>query len=266
MPTTQVGSHTTYYDEFGSGHPLLLLSGLGGTRLGWWKQIQPLAQEFRLINLDNRDAGDSALAKGPYTIADMAEDVAGVIANLNLSRAHIVGISMGGMIAQELAIRYPKLVGRLVLTSTTAGGPKGVNAKPEILTLLMPSEGEDAETHVRRTFTAIAGEGYMARHPEDLDHIVQSSRQKSMPAEAYQRQLAACLVHWTQGTSERLAEITSSTLVIHGDCDPLIPYPNGQFLSEHIPGARLITFPGVGHLPMIEAPERYNREVVQFLR
>lgn len=265
MSTTQVGSQTVYYDDFGAGHPLILISGLGSSRLGWWKQIEPFAKRFRVINLDNRDAGDSALGTGPYTIADMAEDVAGAVQNLNLGRAHVVGISMGGMIAQELAIRYPKLVDRLVLVSTTAGGPAAVNAKPEIAALLMPNQEEDIETRVRRTFTAIAGEGYMAKHPEDLDHIIKSSVAKPMSADSYQRQFGACLLHFSKGTSERLAEITALTLVVHGDCDPLIPYPNGRFLSEHIRGARLATYPGVGHLSPIEAAGRFNREVIQFL-
>jgi 3-oxoadipate enol-lactonase len=263
--TTQVGSHTVYYDESGAGHPLIFMSGLASTRMGWWKQIEPFAKKFRVINLDNRDAGDSALGTGPYTIADMAEDIAGVVKNLNLGRAHIVGISMGGMIAQELAIRHPDLVDKLVLVSTTAGGPTGVNAKPEIAALLMRNEGEDIETRVRRTFTAIAGEGYMAKHPEDLDQIVKNSVAKPMSLESYQRQLGACIVHFGKGTTERLAQITAPTLVVHGDYDPLIPYPNGKYLAEHIKGAQLATYPGVGHLSPIEASERFNRELIEFL-
>lgn len=265
MPTTQVGSHTVYYDEFGAGHPLILINGLGSTRQGWWKQIEPFSKKFRVINLDNRDAGDSALATGPYTIADMAEDVAGVIKNLNLGRAHVVGISMGGMITQELAINHPDLVDKIVLVATTAGGPTSVNPKPEIAALLMRTEGEDLETLVRRTFTAITGEGYMAAHPDDLEQIVKYALAKPMSLEAYQRQLGACMVHFQVGTAQRLAQITAPTLVIHGDCDPLIPYPNGKYLAEHIPGARLSTYPGVGHIVMIEAPERFNREVIEFL-
>ncbi len=265
MPTTQVGSHTVYYDDCGVGHPVLFMSGLGGTRLGWWKQIEPFSRKYRVINMDNRDAGDSALGTGPYTIADMAEDAAGVIKNLSLGRTHVVGISMGGMIAQELAIRHPELVDKLVLVATTAGGPTGVNAKPEIAALLMRTGEEDLETRVRRTFTAIAGEGHMAAHPEDLEQIVNNSLAKPMSLESYQRQLGACIGHFGKGTADRLAQITAPTLVVHGDCDPLIPYPNGQYLAAHIQGARLITFPGVGHISMIESPARFNREVIEFL-
>jgi 3-oxoadipate enol-lactonase len=265
MPATQVGSHTVYYDEFGAGHPLILLIGFASTRLFWWKQLQPFAKKFRVINMDNRDAGDSALCASPYTIADMAGDVAGVIKNLNLGRTHIVGISMGGMIAQELAIRHPELVDRLVLVATTAGGPTGVKAKPEVAALLMRNEGKDGEMRLRRIFSLIAGEGYMAKHLEDLYQIVKYSFAKPMPLEAYKRQLGAGMMYQSQGVADRLAQITAPTLVIHGDYDPLIPYPNGKYLAEHIKGARLSTHPGVGHLVMIESPERFNREVIEFL-
>jgi 3-oxoadipate enol-lactonase len=265
MPTTQVGSHTVYYDDYGAGHPVLFMSGLGSTRLGWWKQIGPFVLKFRVINMDNRDAGDSGLGTGPYTIADMAEDTAGVIKNLNLGQTHIIGISMGGMIAQELAIRHPELVDKLVLVSTTAGGPTGVNAKPEIMALLMCVEEESIETRVRRTFTAIAGEGYMAEHPDDLEIIVKGSIAKPMSLESYQRQLGACIDHSIRGVAEQLGKITAPTLIIHGECDPLIPYENGKYLAAHIKGARLSSYPGVGHLPPIEAPERFNREVIEFL-
>src|SRR5512143_2388655 len=168
MPTTQVGSHTVYYDDCGSGHPLLLLTGLGSSRLSWWKQVEPFSRQFRVINMDNRDAGDSAPGTGAYTIADMAEDTAGVIQNLKLGPTHVVGISMGGMIAQELAIRHPELVDKLVLVATTAGGPTAVNAKPEIAALLMRNDSDSIEVRVRRTFTAIAGKDHMEKHPEDL--------------------------------------------------------------------------------------------------
>jgi pimeloyl-ACP methyl ester carboxylesterase len=241
------------------------MSGLGSTRLGWWKQIEPFSAKFRVINMDNRDAGDSALGTGPYTIADMSADTAGVIKNLNLGPTHIVGISMGGMIAQELALRHPECVDKLVLVSTTAGGPTGVNPRPEITALLMRVGDESLETRVRRTFTAIAGEGYMAAHPDELELIVKNSIAKPMSLASYQRQLGACMDHSFKGVAEQLGQITAPTLIVHGECDPLIPYENGKYLAAHIKGARLSSYPGVGHLLPIEAPERFNREVIEFL-
>lgn len=265
MPTTQVGSHTVYYDEYGTGQPLLLITGLGGTRLGWDKQIEPFSKKYRVINMDNRDAGDSALGTGPYTIADMANDAAGVIKNLNLGPTHVVGISMGGFISQELAINYPALVKQLVLVATSAGSPAHVSAAPEIMGLLMRNDAEDVPTRVTRTFTAITGKGYVEAHPEDLQRVIQNALAKPMSLESYQRQLGAAMGHMGVGTASRLHQITAPTLVIHGDYDPLVPYPNGQFLAAHIPGAKLSTYPGVGHLPPTEAAERFNREVMEFL-
>lgn len=265
MATIQVGSHTVYYDESGMGHPLILISGLGRSRLSWWKQIEPFAKKFRVINMDNRDAGDSAICTSPYTITDMAADVAGIIKNLNLGRTHIIGISLGGMIAQELVIGYPELVDRLVLVATTAGGPTSVSAKPEIMALLVAKEREDTETRLRRVFPQIMGEGYTARHPEDLDRIVTDSLTKPMSLESYQRQLGAIMSYLRQGTADRLEQITAPTLIIHGDYDPLAPYANGEYLAAHIKGARLSTYPGVGHMVMVESPDRFNREVIEFL-
>ncbi len=254
-----------YYDDCGNGHPVVLLSGLGGSRFGWWKQIEPFSQKFRVINMDNRDAGASAQGTGPYTIADMAEDTAGLIKNLKIAPAHIVGISMGGMIALELTIRHPDLVDKLVLASTTAGGPTGISPAPEILALLMRGAQEDLATRVRMTYPKLAAPGYMAAHPEDLEQIVQNALRHPMSLESYQRQLGACGVHLARGVTDRLRGISAPTLVVHGELDPLIPYPNGVYLAEHIPGAQLVTLPGVGHLSMIEAPERFNVEVSQFL-
>ena len=265
MPTTQVGSHSVYYDEQGTGHPLLLLTGLGSNRLGWWKQVEPLSNEYRVINMDHRDSGDSALGTGPYTIADMADDAAGVIRNLNLSPAFVMGISMGGFVSLELAIRHPELVEKLVLVSTSAGGATNVSAQPEILALLMRAESEDIETRVRRTYTTIAGPGYMQTHPQDLDQSVRNATSKPMSLESYQRQLGACMIHLGSGAADRLSQISVPTLVIHGDYDPLVPYENGKYLAGHIKRARLSTYPGVGHLPPIEMPERFNREVIEFL-
>lgn len=266
MPTTQIGSQTIYYDEYGTGAPLILIPGLGGSRLGWAKQLAPFAQKYRVINLDNRDAGDSGLSVRAYTIADMADDVAGVIENLNLGAAFIVGVSMGGFIAQHLTLRHPARVKKLVLVSTSAGGAGHVNPKPEIAALLVRDPNEDIETRVRRSYAHITGPGFADAHPEDVARAIEHGYRFQMSPAAYQRQLNAAVSH-TQGSGTRahLAEIRVPTLVVHGECDPLVPYANGQTLAAEIPGARLLTLAGVGHLPHIEATEQFNRAVLAFL-
>jgi len=252
-----------YYDEQGKGQPILLIAGLGETRLSWWKQLEPLSQMSHVINLDNRDAGDSTLDSAPYTIADMADDVAGVLQNLNLAPVHVVGWSMGGFIALELAIRNPALVKKLILVSTSAGGPTSVHPAPEISALLLRKDSEELEPRVRRIFPLLTRQGYFLDHPEDLDQLVHNAKSKPMAIESYKRQLRALMKR--EGVSHRLAQITTPTLVIHGNTDPLIPYENGQYLAEHIPTAKLSTYTDVGHLVPIEAADRFNREVMEFV-
>jgi 3-oxoadipate enol-lactonase len=262
LPSIELDSHTAWYDEHGSGLPLLLIPGLGASRLSWWKQVEPLSRNYRVVNLDNRDAGDSAHATAPYSIGDLAEDAAQLIRTLDLGPTFVIGWSMGTFISQELTIRHPDLVARLILVAGSAGGPTQTRAAPEIGALLRRDEAEEIEARVRRTYPLLAAPGYMREHPEDLDRLVWSQRAKPMSFACYQRQLGA-IISWP-GVGPNLPQVTAPTLVIHGDLDPLVPYPNGQHIASHIPGATLSTYVGVGHLPPIEAPERFNREVDSF--
>jgi 3-oxoadipate enol-lactonase len=263
VPIVQVGSHRVYYDEHGEGHPLLLIPGLGSSRFSWWKQIEPLSRKYRVINMDNRDAGDSAHAASPYTIAEMADDTAGLIRSLNRGPIHVIGWSMGGFIALELVLRCPGLVEKLILVATSAGGMVHVPPSPEIGTLLLPSANENIEKRVRRIYPLIAAPGYMHSHPEDLDQLVRYAKSNLMTLASYQRQLGA-VMKW-EGAGFRISQITAPILVVHGEADSLVPYKNGQYLSTHIRGAKLLTYPHVGHLIPIEAPDRFNKDVASFL-
>ena len=265
MPTTQIGAQTIYYDEYGAGQPLILIPGLGGSRLGWSKQIEPFSRKYRVINLDNRDAGSSGTSASAYGIGDMADDVAGLINNLGLGSTFVVGVSMGGFIAQHLTLRHPALVKKPVLVSTSAGGATHVNPKPEIAALLVRNPNEDVAMSVRCSQSLITGPGFAQKHPEDIERAVEHAFRLPMSLAAYQRQLNAAISHTLGGTRARLGEIHAPTLVIHGDSDPLVPYPNGQALAAEIPGAKFLTLPSVGHLPHIEATEEFNRAVCEFL-
>jgi pimeloyl-ACP methyl ester carboxylesterase len=170
---------------------------------------------------------------------------------------------MGTFISQELTVRHPDLVRKLILVAGSAGGPTQTRATPEIGALLRRDEAEEIEARVRRTYPLLAGPDYMRHHPEDLDRIVWSQSLKPMPLACYQRQLGA-IMNWP-GIGPKLPDVTTPTRVIHGDLDPLVPYPNGQHIASQIPGATLSTYAGVGHLPPIEASERFNREVEDFL-
>jgi len=263
MPSVRVGSHRVYYEEHGAGHPLLLIPGLGNSRFNWWKQIEPLSGKYRVINMDNRDAGDSARSMGPYSIMEMADDAAGLIQGLNCGPMHVIGWSMGGFIALELTLKHSSLVEKLILVATSAGGATHVPPSPEIGALLTPTENENIEKRVRRIYPLITAPGYMQSHPQDLDLVVQYAKANLMTLACYQRQFSAVMT-WG-GVSKRLNQIIVPTLVVHGDTDPLVPYQNGQYLSSHIRGAKLLIYPYVGHLIPIEAPEPFNRDVMDFL-
>jgi 3-oxoadipate enol-lactonase len=268
MPAITVGSHSIWYDEFGRDHvhgtpAILLVPGLGATRLAWWKQIAPFASTHRVLNMDNRDAGDSGMTIELYSIADMADDAAALLTAVGAAPAFVVGWSMGTFISLELTLRHPALVARLVLVAGSPGGPTAVQAAPEIRALLARDEKEEAGARVRRTHSILAAPGYMDSHPEDLDHLARSARAKPMPIDAYRRQLNA-IGTWS-GVEPRLPAIATPTLVIHGNVDPLIPFENGRAIAARVPGATLLPYAGVGHLPPIEAADRFNRDVLDFL-
>ncbi len=254
------------YDEVSPPNPkgtILLLTGLGAKRLGWYNQIDVFGQTYRTIALDHRDTGDSDLASGPYTTVDQAEDAAAVLKALGISRAHVAGISMGGFIALELTLHHPDLIDKLILTSTSAGGPTHVPPGPEMLAMLgRDRRGMDPGDLARQTYSQIMAPGFLDSHPAAMEHIVETARYRPQKAEAYLRQLQACMGH---NASDRLGQIHAPTLVVHGEVDPLVPVENGRYLAQHIPGARLILYPNTGHIPIVERAEEYNRDVLAFL-
>ena len=261
-----VGGRRLAYEEVSPDEPeatVLLLCGIGAKRQGWYKQLPVLGRRFRTIAVDYRDVGDSDPADGSYAIAEVADDVAGLAAELRIERAALVGISMGGFVALELALRRPALVDRLVLVVTSAGGPTHVSTSPEIMRLLMPDGAEIEDgSGARRVCAAVAAPGFAERAPEEIDAFVDIARYRPMSVAAYLRQLDACRAHDVAG---RLAEIAVPTLVMHGDVDPLVPLANGVHLAEGIPGAQLIVYENTGHIPEVERVEEFNRDLVEFL-
>ena len=254
------------YEEVSPPDPeatVLLLCGIGAKRQGWYKQLPVLGRRFRTLALDYRDVGDSDPAGEPYTIDQVAEDVAALAQELGIERASLVGISMGGFIALELALRRPALVDKLILVVTSAGGPTHVSTSPEIMRLLMPGD-EQVETGAgaRRVCAAVAGPGFADREPEEIDAFVAIARHRPMMREAYLRQLEACRAH---DVSARLDGIHAPTLVMHGDVDPLVPLENGRLLAERIAGAALIVYPRTGHIPEVERADEFNRDLIRFL-
>lgn len=255
------------YDEVGPANPrdakgaILLLTGLGSKRLGWERQMAAFGREYRTIAIDHRDTGDSDEAVTPYTVADLADDAAQLLDKLGLARVNVVGISLGGFVALQFAVRHPERVEKLVLVSTSAGGATHVHPSPEIAMLLAPAPGMEIGERAIRNYSNIMAAEYVAAHPEDLQRIAEVARYRPMSPEGYVRQLQAALAH---DVSSELHRISAPTLVIHGSVDPLVPPPNGAHLAQRIPGARHLVYENVGHIPIIERADQFNRDVLAF--
>ncbi|MHB8694913.1 MAG: alpha/beta fold hydrolase [Solirubrobacteraceae bacterium] len=238
----------------GSGPPVLLINGWSASGLVWPSRlVERLEHRFTVYRIDNRGTGWSRGSARPYSVADLAGDVRSVIEQHDLQRPIVVGISMGGMIAQELAIRCPDLAGHLVLVSTSPPSPESTAPRSEtMVSLFAASPTVDLATRIRATWLPMAGPDFVAGAPELIDEMVRSVTDRPTPYFAILDQLRA-VAAW-HGAS-RLERITAPTTIVHGAADPLIPVRNGMRLSQLIPGARYVDLPRVGHLLPYEAPD-----------
>jgi pimeloyl-ACP methyl ester carboxylesterase len=250
------------WDVRGAGPWLALLMGLGGRAADWSEPFTDrLATRFRVLRIDNRGAGRSSKPPGPYELGELARDAIAALDAVGAIHAHLLGFSMGGMIAQLLAIDHGARVDRLVLLSTHEGGAAVVQPSDETMKA-MAGRGRDARGVVRRRVSAIAAPGWAEAHPETVERIVDLALDAPMPMHAFLSQAQAVL---QSDRSTRVPGIEHPTLVVHGAVDPLVPVENGRRLARAIPGARLHELAGVGHLPMWEAPETLAEVVEGFL-
>ena len=261
MAFTRNGSTRLHYESTGDGPPVLLVMGLGISATGWWRTVPVLAERFRVIAFDNRGVGRSDHPPGPYTVAEMAADALAVLEAAGEERAHVYGISLGGMIAQTVALEAPERVRGLVLGATTAGGPEAT-----------PIPGDTA-TFFQRRLEMPAAEAVWASVPYSYSDetrlrggqlIAEDIEQRlRFPVEpvGYGGQLGAAM---NFNAYDRLPEIDRPTLVLHGDADRIVPIDNGRLLADRIPGATLEELPGAGHLYPTDAPQA-DRRVLEFL-
>jgi 3-oxoadipate enol-lactonase len=271
MPFAKNGVVELYWESSGEGPAVLLIAGQGMTIGGWWATIPVLAEHFRVIAFDNRETGRSSHVPWFYSVAQMAGDALAVLDDAGEERAHVYGISLGSLVAQELALRHPDRVNALVLGASSAGGYAAYKPSPfsYAQTFLVragamagPEEAEWAA--VPYTY----GEKTRHSHPErivaDIEHRASSSvdgvdlGQQTL---TYAHQAAAVATH---DAFDRLADIGAPTLVVHGEQDVFIPPANALVLAEAIPGARLQLWPDAGHMYPIDEPEA-DREIARFL-
>jgi 3-oxoadipate enol-lactonase len=247
-----------YWDEQGQGEPILLIMGLGWASAMWHRSRPVLTQTHRTVALDNRGAGRSDVPAGPYSIALMASDAAAVLAAAGINSAHVFGVSMGGMIAQEFALKYPERVRSLILGCTAAGGPTALRAEPEVLEVLTRRDlSPDDSVAASDPFI------YDSSTPrERLDEDTAIRKQWWPNPVGYMAQLQG-LMSWE--SYSRLPQIAAPTLVIHGETDRLVPPGNARLIADNIRGAKLVMIPHASHIFATDQPEAVHSAVLEFL-
>ena len=264
MPVVTVSGVRLFYEEAGApdAPPLVLIMGWGGDHTAWALQVAALAADHRVIALDNRGAGQSEVPAGPYTIAGMAADVVGLIDALGITRAHVCGASMGGMIAQELVLRHPERVRTLQLHCTAAA----IDAYGHFLidTLLAVRARGDREEYARAVMPWILCRKTMVERPDFIRFWIERALTYPYPIsyEGLSRQADAIRGH---DTTARLGEIRVPTLLTTGTEDILVPPASSRELHARIPGAELVTIDDAGHLHFVEQAERFNAVCLEFL-
>jgi pimeloyl-ACP methyl ester carboxylesterase len=252
-----------YYELHGNGESLLLIRGLGSTCEGFAAQVEGLAPHFRVISFDNRCVGRTDQPQQPFTIADMADDTAALLDALEVESAHVFGVSLGGMVAQEFVLRHPRKVRRLVLGCTHAG-PRTAARAPEWAVQLF-NESRDMPRAAALTYSIplLFAKKTVEEQPELVEEALRVMARNNQPKPSYLLQLGAVMMH---DTFDRLPEIKHTTLVMTGTEDILVDPRNSRLISERIPDARLVEFPETGHVFFTEKPDDVNRVLIDFFQ
>ncbi|MCS7286025.1 MAG: alpha/beta hydrolase [Anaerolineae bacterium] len=262
MPRMKVNDIEVAYEVTGDGHPLVLITGVGYGRWFWHKIVPDLAKHFKVITFDNRGAGESDKPPGPYTTKMMAADTAGLLDGLGISKAYVMGHSLGGFIAQELALARPELVEKLVLASTTYGGPNVIPITPEALEVLTKRDGDPVEL-VHRGIKVACAPGFAERHPEIVKELLEYRLTNPVPPAQYQAQVMAGATH---NAEDRISQITCPVLILFGEHDKVVPPGNAELLARKLPNARVKIIPNTGHIFPIEDPQATIRALLEFLK
>jgi pimeloyl-ACP methyl ester carboxylesterase len=261
MPRQRIGDIEIYYEVHGAGpRTLVMIRGLGSNLLSWYEQIDVLSRRYKCLVFDNRGAGRTDKPDAPYSIKQMADDTAGLMDALGITRAALLGISMGGMIAQEFALNHQEKLSCLILGCTHFGGAGVAQSAPEIVAAVIAGTNATPQQQ-KQQLQAVFCDDTIEHHPEVVEKSNRIRAQYAIPPFAFARQVAAIGAF---DASARLGAIRVPTMVISGREDRLVAPQNSKMIAEKIPGALLKELPG-GHLFMAEYPEPFNRAVIDFI-
>jgi len=254
------------YEIRGAGAPVAMIMGFSGSSRAWSETfLQLMEKRFMLVVIDNRGTGESDKPDVAWTLGDMAADVAAVLDHAKIPQSHIFGISMGGMIAQEYALAYPKRVKGLIIGCTNCGMSQSIQGKPEDLAKLTPQPGMSPLDAARAAFSVACGKAFLASASGQKfieQQLIDGASYPMTPPHTFLRQFGAISGF---DSYARLGEIKLPTLIIHGDDDAIVPVQNGDVLNKAIAGSRKHILPRIGHMFFWEAPEETAKVASDFL-
>jgi pimeloyl-ACP methyl ester carboxylesterase len=250
------------YELRGNGDPVVMIHGAQGDQTMFSNMAAMFANRFRVLTFDQRGSGLSEKPDMEYSIALLADDTAALMDYVGITRAHVIGVSMGGTVAQELALRHADKVRSLVLGCTTAGGSKSVRIGGDHVAAAYSTRPMTAEERGRALAEAAFTKGYIEQHPEIIGSMVEARRQRPIDNVALDHRMRAIFKH---DAYDRLPRISCPTLVITGKDDALVPWENSKIITDQIPGAKLVLLEPAGHCFWLEQPARSNEEIMRFI-
>lgn len=264
MPHSTVKGIKIYYEEQGKGEPLILINGLAFPMDLWFAQIRELSKDFRVIALDNRGIGRSDQPDEEYSIAMMASDAVGLLQSLGIAKAHVVGLSMGGFIAQEIALSYPEVVNRLILVATGMGGTRSLElGKPFWDKVAAAIAGKTPEQVYRTDLTLMTAPGFAERYQDIINHAVGLRMKNPQPLRAFLRQFTACNAF---DNNHRAQNISQPTMIILGKDDPIFPISLADDFRQKLPKAKMIIYENCGHAIHLEKADQLSIDIREFLK
>src|SRR5215472_1088269 len=261
MEHAHINGINVAYELGGAGTPMVMIHGAQGDQTMFAGLAATFAPRFNVLTFDQRGSGLSDKPDMLYSVAMLADDTAALMDHLGFTHAHVIGVSMGGMVAQEFALRHARKVRSLVLGCTMPGGPRSIRAAG-LATNAYSTKEMSAEERGRALAEAAFTKGYIARHPEVVSTMIEQRRQRPIDAVGFARRMEALQ---TFDTYERLPQIKCPTLVITGRDDALIPWENSRLIAGRISGAQLRILEPAGHCFWLEQPEQSRAAIEQFL-
>jgi pimeloyl-ACP methyl ester carboxylesterase len=267
MPFVHANGIELYFEAHGKGEPLVLIAGIGYDGWYWQRMLPGLSNHFQVITFDNRGIGKSDKPTGPYSAQLLANDCIGLLDALNIRQAHVFGHSMGGFIAQAMALDHPERIHKLILAATNFGGPNHIPVSEQVLAILSDVSGDPME-RFRRGLQVSVAPGFAERHPEVIEAWIAYRLANPLDPLANQAQMGVGLGLYPEEAcfEKKLPAMKLPTLILFGEQDRIVPTANAELLARQIPNSRVQFLPNAGHHFPLEVPEVAVAAVVDFLK